>query len=287
MPDFNSRGERDFSAYDQMTDEQLCQILRSDAKKPGCEDTNMDLIFHVMEVLAKRREERNELEDPEKALESFIRNYAPNDDASSVSEDGICAVPTKKRERRWRPGMIAAAAALAIVIGGTVTAGAFHMNVFEIVGNWTKQTFHFGSAVQSDPTEPSEVAALPYASLQEMLDRYKTNLNLVPTWLPEGYEAMDTKIMETPKQRYFYATHINGDKLIKIQIKDYLDTHPEQIEQSSDLIETYESAGLCYYIFDNIGQLRAAWVNEHYECYISGPLTIEEMKRIIDSIQKG
>lgn len=287
MPDLNNRRERDFSAYDQMTDEQLCQILRSDAKTTGCDDTDMDLILHVMEVLAKRREERNDLEDPEKALESFKRNYAPSDDASPVMEDDICVAPMKKRKRRWRPGMIAAAAALAIVIGGTVTAGAFHMNVFEIVGNWTRETFHFGSGVQTNPTEPSEAVVLPYDSLQEILDRYNVKPRIVPTWLPEGYEAVDTKIKETPKQRFFYATHVNGDKMIMIQIKDYMDADPEQIEQSDDLIEAYESAGVCHYIFDNLGQLRAAWVNESYECYISGPLTIEEMKQVIDSIQRG
>lgn len=287
MPDFNNRGERDFSAYDQMTDEQLCQILRSDAKKTGCDETDMELIFHVMEVLAKRREERNELEDPEKALKSFKKNYAPNETIAPVLEDGTCIAPTKRRTRFWRPGIIAAAAALAIVIGGTVTAGAFHMNVFEIVGNWTKETFHFGSGVQTTPTEPSEAVARPYASLQALLTDYDVSLPLVPTWLPEGYEATDTKIKETPKQRFFYATHANGDKMIMIQIKDYMDADPEQIEQSDDLIEAYEAAGVCYYIFDNLGQLRAAWVHENYECYISGPLTIAEMKQVIDSIQRG
>ena len=287
MPDFNNRGERDFSAYDQMTDEQLCQILRSDAKKTGCDETDMELIFHVMEVLAKRREERNELEDPEKALKSFKKNYAPNEAIAPVLEDGTCIAPTKRRTRFWRPRIIAAAAALSIVIGGAVTAGAFHMNVFEIVGNWTKETFHFGSSVQTTPTEPSEAVVLPYDSFQEILDRYNVNPRIVPTWLPEGYESIDTKIRETPKQRHFLAAHKYRENMIMVQIKDYLDTNPEQIEQSDNLIEAYESAGVCYYIFDNNGQLRASWIIEHYECYISGPLTIEEMKLVIDSIQKG
>lgn len=287
MPDFNNRGERDFSAYDQMTDEQLCQILRSDAKKTGCDDTDMELIFHVMEVLAKRREERNELEDPEKALKSFKKNYAPNKEITPVLEDDTCMTPTRKRTRHWRPGIIAAAAALAIIIGGTVTAGAFHMNIFEIVGNWTRETFHFGSSVQTTPTAPSEDIALPYASLQEILVECEISCSLVPTWLPDGYKEVITKMNETPKQRQFIAAHKNGDKMIKVQIKDYLDADPEQIEQSEDLIEFYEVAGVCYYIFDNNGQLRAAWVNEHYECYISGPLSIEEIKKIINSIQRG
>jgi hypothetical protein len=81
--------------------------------------------------------------------------------------------------------------------------------------------------------------------------------------------------------------HKCEDNIIKIQLQDYLSGSPQQIEQSDALIEIYESAGVCYYIFDNLGQLRTAWVNEHFECYISGHLTIDEMKQIIDSIQRG
>ena len=42
-----------------------------------------------------------------------------------------------------------------------------------------------------------------------------------------------------------------------------------------------------YYIFDNHSQYVAAWNFESYECYISGPLSLEELNEMIDSIEKG
>ena len=94
-------------------------------------------------------------------------------------------------------------------------------------------------------------------------------------------------MFETPKQRHFLAIHQNGENMIKVQIKDYLDGNPEQIEQSESLIEVYHSAGVEYYLFSDVETIQAAWINGQYECYISGSLSIVDLKKMIDSIEKG
>ena len=38
---------------------------------------------------------------------------------------------------------------------------------------------------------------------------------------------------------------------------------------------------------DNVEQIRAVWIVNSYECIISGDLSIEELKMMIDSIGKG
>ena len=60
-----------------------------------------------------------------------------------------------------------------------------------------------------------------------------------------------------------------------------------QIEQSGSPLEVYSVDGIDYYIFDNYNTLEAVWIIDSYECYISGPIAIEEIKQIIDSIGKG
>ena len=75
MPNPNNRTGRDFSMYDAMDDEQLRQILRDDASKTEGEDTDMELLFHIMEVLARRRREANADISPEEALERFNEKY--------------------------------------------------------------------------------------------------------------------------------------------------------------------------------------------------------------------
>ena len=59
------------------------------------------------------------------------------------------------------------------------------------------------------------------------------------------------------------------------------------VEQSEGLVEEYIVSGITYYIFENNKQVQAAWTVDSYECNISGNVTIDELKQMIDSIEKG
>ena len=74
---------------------------------------------------------------------------------------------------------------------------------------------------------------------------------------------------------------------MRFRIANYINSQPSELEQSEDLVEIYEVAGIDYYIFENNGQLQAAWVNGSYEGCISGAITLSDMKQVIDSIEKG
>ena len=88
-------------------------------------------------------------------------------------------------------------------------------------------------------------------------------------------------------QKNFVAIYQNGESFLKISVKTFIDSEPEQVEQSSELIEIYSASGQDYYIFSNYSQNRAAWIIDTYECHISGNITIDELKMMIDSIGKG
>lgn len=286
MPDPNNRSARDFSQYDEMSDEQLREILRKDASNLEGEDTDMELMLHIMEVLAKRRKEAQEDISPEAALEEFKNKYTYTDN-SLISEER----PAKRRTTgfsRWQRWVATIAAVLVLVFGSAITAQAFGFDLFEIIAKWTKETFHFGSYLQTDETaEPNSDNMIPYPQLQDAMNECNIDAFLAPSWLPEGYVETDVKIGESPIQRTITAKYENGDKSIRIRVADYLSSYPEQIEQSDELIECYTHNGMNFYIFNNIEQLRAVWVYENYECFIMGPLTLEEIKGIIDSIGKG
>ena len=268
-----------------MSDEQLRDILRADASKPEGEESDLELILYVMEVLAERRNKRSEGVSPEKALESFKRDYAPETETSSISESTVIS---PKRSVRWKRTLIAVAAVLIIAIGLSLTAGAFGFDIWGTIAQWTKDTFYFGVAGQPDsPSEPDSQNSSPYAQMQEVLERYGVEQTLVPTWIPDGYACTDVFVQETPKQCLFVATYTSGDKMIKLWITEHLGTNPTQIEQSDSLLEVYNVHNSSFYIFNNQDLLQAAWINERFECYISGPLTLSEIKDMIDSIEKG
>ena len=287
MPDTRNRRDDKFAKYDAMSTEELQQLLREDASKPVGEESDTDVLFYVMEVLAKRRKERNEGKSPEDALESFKKHYNTENKISSDSER-VPAAPKRSGIGRWMKGLIAAAAVFAFVIGGSLTANAMGFDLWEIIAKWTQETFHFGYASETSvQTGPGKEDNESYTGLQEALLQSDISTLLAPTWFPDGYVEVDIKIEDTPIQRRFVAKYQCGENTIRIRIANYLNSAPSQVEQSDSLIEVYESLGVKYYIFNNIDQIKAVWINESYECYIMGPLTLSEIRAIIDSIGKG
>jgi len=284
MPDSNNRTGRDFSKYDEMNDEQLRQILREDASKTEGEDTDLELMLHIMEVLARRRRETSEEISPEEALEQFKNKYTYTDN-SLISEEK----PAKKKTvgfSRWQKWVATIAAVLVLIFSSALTAQAFGFDIFEIIAKWTKETFHFGYVDETGETNVPENAGV-YQSLRDAMDKYEITTELIPNWIPDGYVESSVKTQETPTQRVFIAVYECGEESIRIRIADYLNTYPVQVEQSDSLIEVYTVNGIDYYLFRNENQIQAAWINGRFECVIFAPFSLEEIKTMIDSIEKG
>ncbi len=288
MPNMQDRKAEQFTRFDSMSTEDLQAFLREDASKPMGEESDTEEIFYVMEVLAKRRKEQNEGKSPVKALESFKQDYYTENETPYISES-VPVARKRSNSGRWKRGLVAAVAAICIlVIGNSITASALDFDLFAIIAKWTQETFHFGYVSDTGETNvPHKDSTEIYSGLQAALDEYDISVALAPSYFPEGYIETDVKTQDTPKQRVFQAKYECGESSIRIKIADYLDDHPVQVEQSDALIEVYSSGGIDYYIFDNYDVLKAVWINQNFECYISGPLSVSEIKEIIDSIQKG
>ncbi len=270
---------RDFAKYDTMATEELETILRSDSQSPEGQETDGELLLYVMGVLAHRkRNSENPGKTAQEAWESFEEHYLPKE------EEVHTAKSNKKGLRRW----IAAAAVLVILVSIPFTASALTWDeIWNAVASWAKNTFSFVSQGQTDPTEPSEQDDRPYNSLQELLAQTNSETNIVPTWIPDRYSLVDITMDENPMRRTFGAIYTDANTMLKISVYSYLASDPEKIEVNEDLLEIYNAGGIEYYIFSNFDKLRAVWTNGSYECNISGNITVEEMKQMINSIGKG
>ena len=272
------RSNPDFSKYDSMSIGELEEILRADAMGPERDDSDVDEILYVMEVLAKKRRQngiagKTALE----AYQEFQQHYLPMVETESPPRRKSNIIPFRR--------IAAVAASLVLVFSLSVTANAFSFrDVWDAVVNWAQETFSFSMGVEV--SEPKAEEELSYSSLQDALQEYKQHIN-VPCWIPPEYKLLDIRITHTPVQTSFLAIYTDEHDILKISVKSYLETEPEQIEQSTNTFETYTVDEIDYYIFDDIDQVRAAWVNQNYECYISGNLTATQMKQIIDSIPRG
>ena len=279
MSENQNRGIGNLSKYDAMTTEELEEILRLDAQAPEEQESDTETILYVMEVLAARK--RNNGHTGKTALEayeSFKQNYMPEVDNVETTRN----VPTKITFPRWLRCLTATAAVLAILLVGSVTAQAFGLNIWEAVVKWTQETFHFGEWGNANINND-----LPYTSLREALEEGEITTALAPDWFPGGYELVDIKVDIKPLQTAYKAIYTNGEQDLRITVRDYLDEIPIYVEQSDGLVEEYEVAGVTYYLFSDIDVVKAVWINGSYECNIFGNVTIEELKQMIDSIEKG
>ena len=72
-----------------------------------------------------------------------------------------------------------------------------------------------------------------------------------------------------------------------ITVQSYLNSYPEQIEQSENDMELLEIDGTNFYFVVDNSQTQVAWISGSYECYISGELTVEQLTQMINSIEEG
>ena len=284
MSENQNCGIRDFSKYDEMTTEELEEILRLDAEMIDGQESDTEILLYVMEVLTQRRKKTGQTGNTaQEAYETFTQHYLPE----IMNTDNTDSVPVKRnkpanRTLRWARAMAATAAVLIILIAGSVTAKAFGIDVWKAVIQWTQETFHFGEWGNFNPNNN-----LQFESLQEALEEGNTPAWLVPSRIPEGFELTDITTSMTPMQRIYRAQYMNGEQELIITVREYLDGKPHYVEQSEGVVEEYEVGGITYYLLENNKEIRAVWIVDSFECSIAGHVKIEEMKTMIDSISKG
>ena len=278
MSELNNRAE--FSHYDSMTTEELQEILRKHANGELQTEPDTDELYYIMEVLARRREEQDPqaFRSDEEALAEFRKHYMPKEKKAAK----VIKFPSR--------ALKAVAAVLAVVIifavGTSITAKAFHIDIWSKFANWTKEIFQFTDLPQgTTAANPEQEYNAELESLQDTLNEHKITEKLVPVWMPDGYKNIDLKVVNSPRVRNISAIYEkNGERLI-IKIRQTIGVQAPQVEKNDDFIEAYVVDGVEYYIFSNTETLQAAWSIGEFECIIGGKITLEEMKRMIDSIK--
>lgn len=280
MPQKQNREIGGLSKYDAMPTESLEEILRLDVEAPEEQEVNTDEILYIMEVLTKRKMNNGHTgKTAQEAFESFEENYMPEMEETKPTHRKTAA---KRSSSRWFRSLTAAAAVVAILICGSITAKAFGVNIWKVVVQWTQETFRLGEWDDSKANNN-----LPYASLQEALKKQNVSVSLVPNWFPDGYELVDIVVEYSPLQTVYKAIYTNGKQTLIITVQDYLDNEPFYSEQGTGLEEEYIVAGIKYYLFENNNQVQAVWIIDSFECHIWGELSIDNLKLMIDSIGKG
>lgn len=281
MSEMNSR--ESYPRYDEMTTDQLREILRKHAHGELGKEPDTEELFYIMEVLANRESENPEkqIKSTEEAYATFVKHYAPE-----MAEDK--PIPFSKHGTvagRWMKRVAVVAIICVALTTAAVSAKAFAPDFWDKIAIWTREFFRFENVTDgTEGQEPDIENNAELDSLRDALAQYAGVNELMPNWLPEGYLHVDVNVQETPKALFILAVYEKDGEQFLIQIRQEFGSDPFQIEKNEDLIEIYTVDGVDYYIFSNDKCMQTAWIVGEYECLIIGKLTLEDMKKVIDSI---
>lgn len=251
-------------------------------------DSNAD--YELMNELLEVYETRDGVPeiDIDAAWERFTRDYSGQGEIY-LTEDADNPIQTSSRgrlrRRRRLPkhllrySLITAAVLAFIVLPVTgVNTYAYSLSALRSIVQWTRENFWFNS--EELPAQANEELAYLYDALEE----HGITERLLPTWIPEGYSLADQSIFELASGNFFYARFKNEKNALFIQISIPSDSTSVQYEWSGENISSYNRNGIEHHIMMNEGKVCVAWTNMSYECIISGDITVDDVRRMINSI---
>ena len=281
MSEMNSR--ESYTRYDEMTTAQLREILRKHAHGELEKEPDTEELFYIMEVLANRESENPEkqIKSTEEAYATFVKHYAPE-----MAEDKPIPFPKRGTAAgRWMKRVAVVAIVCVALTTAAVSAKAFAPDFWEKVAIWTKEFFRFEDVTDgTEGASPDKEVNAELDSLRDALGQYNVEDGFIPNWIPENYICTNVDAKESPKALRISAIYEKDGERLIIQIRQEFGSPPFQIEKNEDLIEIYTADGVDYYIFSNDKCVQTAWIVGEYECLIIGKLTLEDMKKVIDSI---
>lgn len=295
---------QDHSKFDNMSTAELNEYLRQDSY---CEDSNLDDILYVMEVLERRERQDGNYSPPDvqKAWAEFQKYYNTEDndgkplhDFDDEFDDMFGSEPTAEiiSIKKARKGLsrtvkllTSVAAAIFVVIIGSVTAKALGYDIWDAVIVWTKDTFGFVTTV-NEPESTYYVKQIPeeLVDLKNLMTEHGLSKTLIPGYIPEGYKIGNLEYDDLGDADTIFCQLSNGSNDIMLIYSIHSgDSASFQLEKDALSPEKYESGGTTYYIMSNMDDYFVSWLTDNVECTILGIPSHDEALKIITSLNQS
>ena len=268
--------------YDSMTVEELEQQLR---EAFFYTDQIDELLAEDIEEICEALEKKKPLEDTYSIDEywaRFVEDYAEEFARLGVQEEKVQPIETvmqrskakKKNYRSFLKVFILVAVIVALMLGISVTAGALGYNLWGWIPVWNAEEIYFVRETQG---------ARIISTIDAALTQFGINDPLSPTWLPDGFVLIESKIEATPLFLSEYYTDSEGRYLL-ILISTVDEYGTTIYQKNSEPPLEYIVDGMIHYIFENSKNTTAVWYTENYSVMIAGNITKEELELMIDSV---
>ena len=187
-------------------------------------------------------------------------------------------IPRSRRPGRsiLRVGLVAAAVVV-LMAALTVMASAMGFNLWGWVPKWTDADVRF--VAETPVQEPGEDDTHGIPTVLESLGITEP---LYPTWLPEDFMRMESKVIEKPL--LLCEIYQGNNRRLSITISPISGPETTLYQKEESTPSEYIVGNTVHYIFDNTNEIIAVWYTEDYTTVLAGNISIEEMKKVIDSV---
>lgn len=287
MSSFN-KNEVNTRVVENMDIQTLQSLLLRDLELDG-DLLDDELRTVALRTLSLKRTESGQVHpDAEASLEKF-RSKHPE---CFAAEPKTSFRTKHRRLMRVHNAVVRTAAAFAaVIIMCTMPVSAGEADPDPRAARWTDSEFWFDwTVIDAMPMKHSSVKIdTRLEKLRELLSGYVDEPeNLLPSYLPEGFAAYETKI--TDDTEWFadgmcWLSDSKSGKHMTVGCQIVYDkTVKLGVPKNSVAPEEYVKNGITHYIMPNASYYEAVWVNGNVQCSIGGQVSHDEMIKIIDSI---
>ena len=263
--------------YDDMTLEELQREAWETLIDTDRIDGPLTVELEKIREALNRKRPVEYLYTPEESWERFLERCA---DEEEIAPGSIRAAQTKNAARpgRYRTVLRTALVAAVVVVllaGATFAAGSFGYDLWAWVPRWNAAAERYEPVAAETDGKPIP-AALAELGITEPL---------YPTHLPEGFVITESHISEDPL--VLMEQYARGDKRLSITVTPIKGFETVVYQKGGKSAQEYATGTVVHYVFETENTVTAIWYTKHYATTISGNITREEIKGIIDSIHEG
>lgn len=124
------------------------------------------------------------------------------------------------------------------------------------------------------------------ADLRHTVNAFGIPYDIIPTWMPEGFTQEYIQITKDhlSSTTDFFANYINGERSFAISVSTIDPDSNAIIEKDDRPVVEYKTHNTNWYIMYNLDSINATTVVGDREILFYGVVTVDDMKRMIDSI---
>ena len=211
-------------------------------------------------------------EDTEEVVEQ-----EPEADETVLSSAPV-PIPRSRRPGRsiLRVGLVAAAVVV-LMAALTVVASAMGFNLWGWIPKWTDADVRFVAETPVQEPDADDLQNIP-----TVLASLGITEPLYPTWLPEDFMRMESKVIEKPL--LLCEKYQGNNRRLSITISPISGPETTVYQKEDTPSVEYLAGNTMHYIFTNSDNIQAIWYTENYTVLIDGNISPDEMKKIIDSV---